>query len=598
MGPTVVACDQMHAEKYRAPGESYREAGSRWAGALKDDDRHFQRLRDIHGEMRFLAAGRVQAAMGSPRAVTPYNCFVSDIIDDSMVDGDRSIMNMATKAAATMRKGGGIGYSFGTLRPRGAGIAKLQSSSSGPISMMGIYDATCLTISSSGHRRGAQMGVLPIWHPDIEEFIRAKHPPKEAEPILEALDASEPGSEEWERWYQALQAVLPLTGFNVSVGVTDDFMEALTSGADEYPLRFGGKTYSTVNPAALWELLMRSTWDYAEPGVLFLDTINRMNNLWYCEEIFATNPCGEQPLPPNGACLLGSFNLTRYMHQRTDGSWYLSDDHLREDIPDVVRAMDNVVDRATYPLREQEIEAHSKRRMGLGVTGVANAFEAMALPYGSPGFLEMEAHVLDIIRDDTYRASVKLAEEKGSFPMFDADRYLQGEFVETLPEDVRDGIKRHGIRNSHLTSIAPTGTISYCADYVSSGIEPVFAVHQKRKVKTATGSKEVIVEDYGHRVFGVEPRSAMEASIDDHLGVLLTAAARVDSAVSKTVNVPADTPWDDFSGIYRRAWEGGAKGCTTYQVGGRRAGILSEATEEEVESACRIDPATGRRECD
>lgn len=598
MGPQLLACEQMHAEKYREPNESFRESQNRVASALKDDDGHFRRLKQYFGDQWFMPAGRVQSAMGSLRNVTGYNCFVSETIDDSMVDGDNAIMKIATKAAATMRKGGGIGYNFGTLRPRGARITKLHSSSSGPVSMMGIFNATCLTISSSGHRRGAQMGVLPIWHPSVEEFIRCKHPPEAAMPILEALDNCEPGSEEWGKWYQALQAVMPLTGFNISLGITDDFMEALENGDREYPLRFGGKVYDVVDPQALWELVMRSTWDYADPGVLFIDTINRMNNLRYCEVIAASNPCGEQPLPPNGACLLGSYNLVKFIHQRSDGSYYFSFDQLIEATPDIVRAMDNVVDRTSYPLREQEIEAKNKRRMGLGVTGLANALEACGHPYGSQGFLQMEDNILSTIAEQTYRASMDLADEKGAFPMFDADRYCESEFLNAnFDSEFIDEIHKRGVRNSHLTSIAPTGTISFTADNVSSGCEPVFAYSTNRKVKTEDGDKIVELPDYGRRVFGVDGKRAEEVTVAEHLDVLSVAANRVDSAVSKTLNVPPSTPWEDFKGIYREAWRRGVKGCTTFTPGGRKAGILT-SNDEQTEAACRIDPETGRRECD
>ncbi|WP_174834279.1 adenosylcobalamin-dependent ribonucleoside-diphosphate reductase, partial [Staphylococcus aureus] len=446
---------------------------NRIAAALKDDDQHFADFRDALLGMRFLPAGRIQSAMGSTRQVTPYNCYVSGTINDSFVDGEGSIMVRAAEAAATMRMGGGIGYDFSTLRPRGDLIRKLQSHSSGPISFMHIFDAICKCVASSGHRRGAQMGVMRVDHPDIEEFIHAKQPGKDVQPLWD-LVAELPEGAQKQQLIMSLQQTLKLTGFNVSVAITDKFMECVASG-EPFPLTFEGRTYREVDARALWDAIMRGTWDWAEPGVLFIDAINRMNNLWYCETIAATNPCGEQPLPPYGACLLGSFNLVKYIYKDGAGRFSFDWDQYREDIPQVVRAMDNVVDRAIYPLPQQKQEAKDKRRMGLGITGLANAAEALGHEYGSPAFLAFEAEVLDTLRDESYLASAHIAKVKGSFPKFDKDKYLQGQFIKTLREDVRDAIAKYGIRNSHLTSIAPTGTISLCADNVSSGIEPVFA---------------------------------------------------------------------------------------------------------------------------
>lgn len=564
-GPSLPFCDQLHQEKYRLPGETYREKCGRVAYALKDDDQHFRAYREITLDMRFLEGGRIQASMGAPKVVTPYNCFVSGTIGDSM----KSIMRRLAESAETMRMGGGMGYDFSTLRPRGELIVKLQSRSTGPVSFMTVYDSMGQCISSSGHRRGAQMGTIRVDHPDIEEFILAKQ---------------ESGA-------------FPL--FNFSVAITDDFMEHLAAKRP-FPLRFKGKTYKEVDPEALWEMIMRSTWDYAEPGVLFVDTINRMNNLWYCEKIAATNPCGEQPLPPNGACLLGSFNLTRYIDAgvRRSFDW----DMLRHDIPHVVRAMDNVVDRARYPLDAQRREALSKRRMGLGVCGLANAAEALGHPYGSEGFLDFQLQVLEAIRNGCYRASAELASEKGAFPKFDADLFLSGEFAQTLPDDVRWSIRKNGIRNSHLTSIAPTGTISFCADYVSSGIEPVFEYEAVRKVNMPEGEIETEVSDYGYRVFGVKGKLSHEVTASEHVDVLAAAQALVDSAVSKTCNVDGSMAWDDFKGLYLSAYERGCKGCTTFNKDGKRMGIMKKKEEPSAEpteegAACFIDPVTGRREC-
>lgn len=566
-GPTLAFSDHLHAEKYRLPGENFRNSCNRVAGALADNRAHFHAFNAILGDMRFMCGGRIQASMGAPKTVTPFNCYVSGTIEDSFVDGDGSIMQRATEAAQTMRMGGGIGYNFSTLRPRGDLIKKLQSRSTGPISFMDIYDAICRCVSSSGHRRGAQMGVLRIDHPDIEEFILAK------------------------------QNNAALTGFNTSIAVTDDFMECLTTGRP-FKLQWGGQVYREVDPLALWDMVMRGTWDWAEPGVLFIDTINRMNNLWYCEEIAATNPCGEQPLPPFGACLLGSFNLVRYVRHSIAEGYYFDWAQLRDDIPTIVRAMDNVNDRAIHPLPQQRAEALSKRRMGLGVTGLANAGEAVAGAYGSQAFAEFTLEVLELIRTETYMASSNLAIEKGSFPLFDTDQFLKGEFVRTLPDHIRDAIKRNGIRNSHLTSIAPTGTISFCADYVSSGIEPVFEYEAQRLVNMPEGTVTVEVSDYGFREFGIRGVLSHEVSAQQHIDILSAASALVDSAVSKTINTDGSMEWNAFKGIYVQAFERGCKGCTTFNKDGRRMGMMRKKETEEPEGqSCSIDPMTGKRDC-
>lgn len=597
MGPSLPFSEQLHAEKYRGKGESFKEAMNRVAGTLEDSDPHFRAFRDILLDMRFMPGGRVQTAIGSTKTVTAYNCFVSGAIADSFVDGDQSIMAIATEAAATMRMGGGIGYNFGTLRPRGDYIRKLASKSSGPISFMEIYDAICRCVSSSGHRRGAQMAVMPVDHPDIEEFIHSKQPPKEAHPVMDMLAKYEPGTTEWLAWYAVLQLVYRLTGFNISVALTDRFMDAVAKGGD-FALRFDGKDYRYIDARTLWNQIMRSTWDWAEPGVLFMDTIKHWNNLSYCETIIATNPCGEQPLPPYGACLLGSFNLVKYIRPCDDSTCYFDYAQLRYDIPFVVRAMDNVIDKSTYPLPQQAAEAKSKRRMGLGVTGMANAIEALGHPYGSEGFVKVEANILSLIANEVYEASARLAQEKGPFPLYDPQYYLEAPFVKQLDPGVQASIRRFGIRNSHLTSIAPTGTISICADNVSSSIEPVFAYHQRRKVYMPSGLVETDFDDYGYRVFGVRGKRSSEVTMDEHLAVLACATRYVDSSVSKTCNVPVNTPWEDFKSLYMRAWRLGCKGLTTYQVGGKRAGIIKSEDEPSKESACRIDAKTGRHECD
>jgi len=561
-GPTLRISQEKHAEKYRLEGESFYEAQTRFANALKDSPEHFMALRNILLPQRFMGGGRTQAAIGAPRTLTAFNCFVSSTVDDSM----ESIMQTATEAAQTMRLGGGIGYDFSNLRPKGDNIVSLGSRSSGPISFMQIYDAICKTIASAGHRRGAQMGVLRVDHPDIEEFVRAK------------------------------QNSDKLTAFNISIGITDEFMEAVAANTT-FNLVFEGRIYKTVNAKNLWEEIMRSTWEWAEPGVLFIDRINEMNNLWYCEEIAATNPCGEQPLPPNGACLLGSYNLVKYVIPK--GKGYAFDfEQFKADIPVVTRAMDNIHDNTTFPLPAQAVESADKRRMGLGLTGVANAGEICGHEYGSKGFLRWLKQVLTVFRDETYNASVDLAIEKGAFPLFDADKYLEGGFIKTLPEELRERIKKHGIRNSHLLSIAPTGTISLTADNVSSGIEPVFSYEYDRTIQTFDGPIVETVSDYAYRVYGVKGKSAMMCDEMEHLNVLALSSEYVDSAVSKTINVNPNLPWDDFKGIYTKAWEMGCRGVTTFNPSGKRFGILVEKAVADEPAACYIDPETGIKSCE
>jgi len=907
--PLAIELDEM---KYRLKGETFKEKCSRVANALKDSDEHYQAFRDALLTQRFLPAGRVQSAVGAPREVTPYNCFVSMTITDSM----DSIMDAAKKAAETMQQGGGIGYDFSNLRPRGANIVSLDSRASGPVSFMGIFDAICKTISSAGHRRGAQMGCLRIDHPDIEEFITCK---------------SDNTS---------------MTQFNISVLITDEFMKALDNDS-MFQLKFEGRVYKQVRARYLWDKIMRQTWDYAEPGVLFIDRINRKNNLWYCETIAATNPsmpagtmvhtsegifpieflegeefhvksldgtwalakcflssedaevleidfgggktvkstnehrwpvevngrylksyasdlrsgdkipvclnerlgltarpdlsyndglaagiaygdgsygirqddgraymsfhlnqidtdlqnfvagyfgknvkdqgdecvvnvtkdgevrafiskvglsfndksklpetawrsndqfiagfidglfssdgyvsenqncmvftnksasvvrevalllafhgingsikesvsilngmtydradlkiaignakkfgnlfsltckrkqkeldaicvmdirghvssthqvvqgvevvgrakvwdisvyhnqhvfpsewaytgnCGEQPLPPHGACLLGSFNLVKYFYNDStnDGEISFNYNLLESDIPNVVRAMDNIIDRAIYPLEEQRESAISKRRMGLGITGLANAGEALGFAYGSPQFIEFQREVMSFIRDHVYLASVELAKEKGAFPLFNADLYLQSEFAQTLPDPIRDAIQTHGIRNSHLLSIAPTGTISNVADNVSGGIEPPFSLYYDRVLITFDGPKTERVSDYAYREWGVAGKTALELSPEDHVKVLTVASEYVDSACSKTINIGDDVSWDQFKAVYVSAYDGGASGCTTFRSGGKRAGILTAAASEDVAdpaegAACVYDALTGIKTCE
>jgi len=442
---------------------------------------------------------------------------------------------------------------------------------------MDMFDAGCAVISSAGHRRGAQMAVLRVDHPDIRHFIHCKRTPGR------------------------------LTNFNISVGVTDAFMESVNSDSN-FDLCFGGRVYETIRARNLWEEIMRSTWDYAEPGVLFLDTINRKNNLWYCEDIRATNPCAEQPLPPFGACLLGSFNLTKYIK-----GWQVPEEEYRygfdwerfkHDIPPVVRAMDNVIDRAIYPLPEQQREAQSKRRMGLGITGLANTAEVLGCPYGSEEMLDFMQGVLACLRDTAYTTSIELAIEKGPFEEYSQHDYLNSySFASTLPVTIWNEIKKYGIRNSHLLSIAPTGTISLAANNVSSGVEPPYTVGEySRNIFMADGStRSFTLIDFAEAEYGIRGVTSEECSVEDHVRVLNLASAYVDSSVSKTCNVGPSVTFNEFKDVYLQAYNGGASGITTFrpaEYGGKREGILSKKiAAPESGAACFIDE-DGNRSCD
>lgn len=560
--------DMVCSPKYLEGKETHRDAMARIIGALKDNDEHFDTVLPILREQRFLPAGRIQASVGAARQTTAFNCYVSDTIEDSRL----GIFTRLGEAAETMGLGGGDGFDFSTIRPNGARVKSQGQGAwaSGPVSYMKVWDSMCKTIASAGNRRGAMMAVLRIDHPDIEEFIDAKREQGE------------------------------LTQFNISVAVTDEFMLALYTDK-EFDLVFDGVVYKTVKASYLWNKIMRSTWSHAEPGVLFIDTINKKNNLYYTETIAATNPCGEQPLPPNGACLLGSFNLTKYIYEEEDRgglTYYFDYYNFKRDIPPIVRMMDNVIDETVYPLTSQEKEAKAKRRMGLGITGLANTAEVLGFPYGSKAMIDFMKNVMTILRDECYRASIDLAKEKGAFPLF-SDDYLVGEFIQTLPTDIQDGIRDYGIRNSHLLSIAPTGTISLFAGNISSGIEPPFSIKYDRRTIMPDGSIEWWpVYDYAYDTYGVKGRTSQELSAKEHVDVLVEASKLVDSACSKTCNVGNDVSFEDFKELYLMAYEGGASGCTTFRPASieTRGEVMREAKVEE-DAQCTIDFVTGERSC-
>ena len=504
---------------------------------------------------RFLPAGRILAGAGTRRSVTLFNCFVMGTVTDSM-DG---IFSALREAALTLQQGGGIGYDFSTIRPRGAAVAGVGADASGPVSFMDVWDAMCRTIMSAGSRRGAMMATLAVDHPDIEEFIAAKRTPGR------------------------------LSNFNLSVLASDAFMAAVKADAD-WDLKFGGKVYRTLKARALWDRIMRSTYDYAEPGVIFIDRINALNNLNYCETIAATNPCGEQPLPPYGACLLGSINLAKLVKNPFEDGASLDIGELEKLVATAVRMLDNAIDVSRFPLEAQRQEAMAKRRIGLGVTGLADALAFCKVKYGSLDSLILIRTWLSATSHAAYRASIALAKEKGAFPLFDRDAYLARPHIQALPADIQIAIAAHGIRNALLTSIAPTGTISLFAGNVSSGIEPVFAYSYERKVLQPDGSrKSEMVEDFAVRAFrekfGADSAlpdyfvNAQTLSPADHLAVQAAAQPFIDSAISKTINVPADIAFEDFAHVYRDAYDQGCKGCTTYRPNAVTGSVLSTFEE-------------------
>lgn len=560
-------CRDVLLEKYTCQSEtSIAEVQQRVARALasvETDPLHWEPVFLQTLQHGFIPGGRINAAAGTGLQTTLINCFVQPVADSisGSVDGRPGIYVALQEAAETMRRGGGVGYDFSALRPKGALVKSTGSSASGPVSYMRIFDASCETVESAGSRRGAQMAVLRVDHPDIIEFIRAKR------------DGS-------------------LRNFNLSVGISDAFMQAVQTDADwalvhgaqpganwnNAALRADGRwLYTTVRARELWQLLMQSTYDFAEPGVLFLDRINADNNLHYCETLQATNPCGEQPLPDYGCCCLGSINLCALVQQPFTAKAHLAYERLPELVANAVRMLDNVLDLTHWPLPQQRQEALRKRRIGLGFTGLGDALLMLGQSYGSEQACQTAAQMAQTLRDAAYRASVQLAQEKGAFPLFQAEAYLSGtSFATRLPPELQTAIRQHGLRNSHLLCVAPAGTISLAfADNVSNGIEPVFA-WQTRRRKRETGEvwREYLVEDHAYRcyrhLFGQQTLppyfvTALDLSAQQHLNLVAAVAPYVDAAISKTVNVAADYPFEDFQQLYWRAWESGLKGLTTYR---------------------------------
>ena len=501
-------------------------------------------------DFKFLPAGRITAGAGTGRTVTLFNCFVMGTIPDTM----SGIFNALKEAALTMQQGGGIGYDFSTIRPRGAEVKGVAADASGPLSFMDVWDAMCRTIMSAGSRRGAMMATMRCDHPDIEAFIEAKKDPAR------------------------------LRMFNLSVLVTDAFMAAVKADGP-WDLVFDGMIYRTVAARDLWNRVMRNTFDFAEPGVIFIDRINAANNLNYVETISATNPCGEQPLPPYGACLLGSVNLAALVSGAFSKTARLDAAAMDDLVRVAVRMMDNVVDASRFPLPEQQAEARAKRRIGLGVTGLADALLMLGLRYGSDAAAKQTEAWMHAIARAAYVASIDLAREKGAFPLFEADGYLASGNMMGMDDDIRAAIRLHGIRNALLTSIAPTGTISLYAGNVSSGIEPVFAYAYTRKVLQKDGSRtEEEVVDYAVRLWrethGDVPLpdhfvNAQTLPPLDHVRMQAAAQRWVDSSISKTINCPEDISFDDFKEVYMAAWDQGCKGCTTYRPNAVTGSVLT-----------------------
>ena len=530
--------------------DTWRRIARALAAVEKDpakwEDKFYRALEDF----KYLPAGRITAGAGTGRAVTLFNCFVMGTIPDNM----GGIFDGLKEAALTMQQGGGIGYDFSTIRPRGAELKGVAADASGPLSFMDVWDAMCRTIMSAGSRRGAMMATLRCDHPDVEAFIEAKKDPAR------------------------------LRMFNLSVLITDPFMAAVKADGP-WELVFDGRVYKTLPARDLWNKIMRNTFDFAEPGVIFIDRINAMNNLSYCETIAATNPCGEQPLPPYGACLLGSINMPTLVKNAFEADASLDLAALDDLVRTAIRMMDNVVDASRFPLDQQAQEAQAKRRIGLGVTGLADALLMVGQRYGSVQAARITEDWMHAIARSSYLASVDLAREKGAFPLFDADKYLASGSLQHMDDDVKAAIRAHGIRNALLTSVAPTGTISLYAGNVSSGIEPVFAYAYTRKVLQKDGSRtEEEVVDYAVRLWrekrGDAPLpdyfvNAQTLPPLDHVRMQAAAQKWIDSSISKTINCPEDISFEDFKEVYMAAWDQGCKGCTTYRPNDVTGSVLT-----------------------
>ena len=551
---------------------SFRRVAQTVAAAEKPELRetYAHQFFELMADLRFLPAGRILAGAGSGRAVTLFNCFVMDKIADSIP----GIFNGLNEAAQTLQQGGGIGHDFSTLRPKGALVHGVGADASGPLSFMDVWDSMCRTIMSAGARRGAMMGTLRCDHPDIEAFIKAK------------------------------RDKIKLRNFNLSVLVTDAFMAAVKNNAD-WPLVFDGVVYQTISARSLWQKIMKATYDCAEPGVIFIDRINAKNPLAYCETISCTNPCGEQPLPAYGACLLGSLNLTQFVNAPFENLASINFGALHNATLTAIRFLDNVIDVSNYPLPQQKAEALNKRRLGLGVTGLADALLMCGLRYGSLQSAELAALCMKTIRDAALLSSTVLAKEKGSFPFFNASDFLATEYAQSLSVEQHELIKASGLRNGLLTSIAPTGTISLLAGNVSSGIEPIFNAGYERNITNPDGSHRTeLLEDYAvalwrSRSSGLPPAFVTVDDLKpvDHLNMAAAVQPFVDSSISKTVNVPEMIDFQSFTSVYQEAYALGLKGCTTFRPNEITGSILKSTPAKELCPSCGSDNLVAKEGC-
>lgn len=560
----------------RTIDDTWRRVASALAAVEPEDKAAWQeRFYGVLKDFKFLPGGRIQAGAGTRRKVTLFNCFVMGTIEDSIP----GIFRALQEGAVTMQQGGGIGYDFSTLRPRGMQAKGAGAIASGPVSFMEIWDAMCGAILSTGARRGAMMATLRCDHPDIEAFITAKQKPSRLRRfnlsvlVTDALMAAVRADEDW-------PLLFPVTG---SAGEGETILREWSGATAPVPCR----VLRRVRARELWELVLRSTYDFAEPGVLFIDRINQFNNLWYRERISATNPCGEIPLPPYGACDLGSLNLTQFVLEPFTAKARIDLEALSDAAGLAVRLLDNVIDASKFPLPEQAETARGSRRIGLGITGLADAFLMLGSTYGDERSLDVATEAMRVVCHAAYRSSIALAEEKGEFPWFERDRYLRGPFIRSLPDDIREGIAKHGVRNSHLLAIAPTGTISLLAGNVSSGVEPIFAGSYSRRVLAQDGSaKEFALTDYALDLWRREAKvaagipdglvSAAELPVRAHLDIQAALQPFVDNSISKTINVPRDCPFSEFRQIYDLAYDGGLKGCTTFRPNPVTGAVLSQ----------------------
>lgn len=570
--------------------DSWRRIANALASVELQDQEHWaQDFYNALQDFRFIPGGRIQAGAGTTHHVTLFNCFVMGLIEDSM----ESIFDNLKEGALTMQQGGGVGYDFSTLRPCGSAAKTVGTIASGPVSFMRIWDSMCATLLSTGVRRGAMMATLRCDHPDIETFIEVKRDKRELRHFnLSVLvsDAFMNAVDHGDDWL----LIFPVKdlGGNEAIGA-ETIMRQWSGSNDPVPCRVMGK----IPARKLWQKIMRATYDYAEPGVLFIDRINRLNNLSYRESISATNPCGEIPLPPYGACNLGSINLTQFVQNPFGRNAKLDMDGIRDVVKIAVRMLDNVIDLSQFPLEQQARQAKGTRRIGLGLTGLADTLIMLCITYGSNESYETAASIMRCITHTAYRTSIKLAEEKGSFSFFDKDKYLASGFIRTLPNGIKKCISENGIRNSHLTTIAPTGTISLLANNVSSGLEPVYDYHYSRQILGLDGKyKPHQLSDYAYKLWQnmnpgkdkLPPQFVHTQTISPlaHLDMQAAVQPYVDNAISKTINIPENCSYKDFEKLYRLAYEKGLKGCTTFRPNPITGSVLQSKDNLPTSSLC------------